>query len=311
MSSLTARNYIKLSIVAALVTMGLKFWAYLLTDSVGLFSDVAESSVNLVAAVVAFWALNLASQPPDREHTFGHSKAEYFSSALEGGLIVLAAISIAVAASERLLNPQPVTKVEWGLVLSLVAAVVNGGVAVTLLRAGQRLRSVALRADGHHLLTDVWTSIGIVLGLVLTKLTGWQILDPIVALLVAVHIAWVGVQLMRETFSGLMDTALPKAQQAIIYETLDAYREQGIQFHALRTRVAGSRNFVAFHVLVPGDWSVQKGHDLCDQLEVHINQVLPGTDVMTHLEPLEDPASWGDEGGDRSQHQPIDSEDAL
>jgi cation diffusion facilitator family transporter len=311
MSSLTARNYIKLSIVAALVTMGLKFWAYLLTDSVGLFSDVAESSVNLVAAVVAFWALNLASQPPDREHTFGHSKAEYFSSALEGGLIVLAAISIAVAASERLLNPQPVTKVEWGLVLSLVAAMVNGGVAVTLLRAGRRLRSVALRADGHHLLTDVWTSIGIVLGLVLTKLTGWQILDPIVALLVAVHIAWVGVQLMRETFSGLMDTALPKAQQAIIYETLDAYREQGIQFHALRTRVAGSRNFVAFHVLVPGDWSVQKGHDLCDQLEVHINQVLPGTDVMTHLEPLEDPASWGDEGGDRSQHQPIDSEDAL
>ncbi|MGF1600928.1 MAG: cation transporter [Chloroflexi bacterium AL-N5] len=305
MSSPAARNYIKLSIAAAIVTMGLKFWAYLLTDSVGLFSDVAESSVNLIAAVVAFWALNLASQPPDSEHTFGHSKAEYFSSALEGALIVLAAISIAVAASQRLLNPQPVTRVEWGLVLSLVAAAVNGGVAVTLMRAGRRLRSVALRADGHHLLTDVWTSVGVVLGLMLAKLTGWLILDPIIALLVAVHIALVGIHLMRETFSGLMDTALPRAEQAIIHETLDTYRQRGIQFHALRTRVAGSRNFVAFHVLVPGDWSVQKGHDLCDELEVHICHALPGTDVMTHLEPIEDPASWADGESDRIHHQPL------
>ncbi len=305
MSSLAARNYIKLSIAAALVTMGLKFWAYLLTDSVGLFSDVAESSVNLIAAVVAFWALNLAAQPPDSEHTFGHSKAEYFSSALEGALIVLAAISIAVAASQRLLNPQPVTRVEWGLILSLVAAAINGGVAVTLLRAGRRLKSISLRADGHHLLSDVWTSIGVVVGLVLAKLTGWLILDPLIALIVSVHIAWVGVHLLRETFSGLMDTALPEAEQAIIRKTLSTYQERGIQFHALRTRVAGARNFVAFHVLVPGNWTVQQGHALCDELEVHINHELPGTDVMTHLEPIEDPASWADKEHDRIHHQSL------
>jgi cation diffusion facilitator family transporter len=305
MSSSTARNYIKLSIAAALVTMGLKFWAYLLTDSVGLFSDVAESSVNLIAAVVAFWALNLAAQPPDSEHTFGHSKAEYFSSALEGALIVLAAISIAVAASQRLLHPQPVTQVEWGLVLSLVAAAVNGGVAVILLRAGRRLKSISLRADGHHLLSDVWTSIGVVVGLVLTKLTGWLILDPLIAMLVAIHIVWVGLHLLRETFSGLMDTALPEAEQAIIHATLATYQERGVQFHALRTRVAGARNFVALHVLVPGDWTVQQGHELCDELEIHINHALPGTDVMTHLEPLEDPASWADEERDRSHHQSL------
>ncbi|PZD70353.1 Ferrous-iron efflux pump FieF [Acaryochloris thomasi RCC1774] len=305
MSSLVARNYIKLSIAAALVTMGLKFWAYLLTGSVGLFSDVAESSVNLIAAVVAFWALNLAAQPPDSEHTFGHSKAEYFSSALEGALIVLAAISIAVAASQRLLNPQPVTRVEWGLVLSLIAAAINGGVAVTLLRAGRRLRSISLRADGHHLLSDVWTSIGVVIGLVLAKLTGWLILDPLIALLVAIHIAWVGIHLLRETFSGLMDTALPETEQAIIHETLATYKERGIQFHALRTRVAGARNFVALHVLVPGNWTVQQGHELCDELEIHINQELPGTDVMTHLEPIEDPASWADEERDRIHHQSL------
>jgi cation diffusion facilitator family transporter len=305
MSSSTARSYIKLSIAAALVTMGLKFWAYLLTGSVGLFSDVAESSVNLIAAVVAFWALNLAAQPPDSEHTFGHSKAEYFSSALEGALIVLAAISIAVAASQRLLHPQPVTQVEWGLILSLAASAINGGVAVTLLRAGRRLKSISLRADAHHLLSDVWTSVGVVVGLVLTKLTGWLILDPLVAMLVAIHIVWVGLHLLRETFSGLMDTALPEAEQAIIHAALATYQERGVQFHALRTRVAGARNFVALHVLVPGDWTVQQGHDLCDQLEIHINHALPGTDVMTHLEPLEDPASWADEERDRSHHQSL------
>ena len=303
MTQRPARAYVKLSIVAALVTMGLKFGAYLLTDSIGLFSDVAESSVNLIAAIVALWALTLAAQPPDREHTFGHTKAEYFSSALEGGLIIVAAISIAVAASERLLHPQDVTQLELGLILSLIAAAINGGVALILLRAGRRLRSIALKADGHHLLTDVWTSVGVVLGLVLAKMTGWLILDPIVALIVAAHISWVGVQLMRETFEGLMDTALPESDLAIIQQTLAPYEEQGIQFHALRTRVAGTRNFVSFHVLVPGEWSVHQGHDLCETLEVAIMQSLPGTHVITHLEPMEDPRSWADE--------PLDRPDAL
>lgn len=300
MSSPSAQAYVKLSIVAALVTMGLKFGAYLLTDSIGLFSDVAESSVNLIAAIVALWALTLAAQPPDREHTFGHTKAEYFSSALEGSLILVAALSIAVAASERLLHPQGITELELGLSLSIMAAVVNGGVAWILLRAGRRLRSIALKADGHHLLTDVWTSVGVVLGLVLVKATGWLILDPIVALIVAANISWVGVRLMRETFEGLMDTALPDSDLAIIHQALAPYEDQGIQFHALRTRVAGTRNFVSFHVLVPGNWSVHRGHDLCETLEVAIMQSLPGTHVITHLEPMEDPRSWADQQLDRT-----------
>lgn len=303
MSSQSARAYISLSIAAALVTMGLKFGAYQLTLSVGLFSDVAESSVNLVAALAAFWALTVAAQPPDKEHSFGHSKAEYFSSGLEGLLILAAAISISITAVPRLFNPQPISDLELGLVLSLIASIINGGVAWILLRAGKRLRSITLRADAHHLLTDVWTSVGVVVGLVIVKLTGWLILDPIMALLVALHIAWVAIKLLRETMAGLMDSALPESDQAIIRATLTAYQTQGIHFHALRTRVAGARNFVSFHVLVPGNWTVQKGHSLCETLEQSIMTALPGTHVMTHLEPLEDPVSWADAELDRS-HNP-------
>lgn len=303
MSSQSARAYISLSIAAALVTMGLKFGAYQLTLSVGLFSDVAESSVNLVAALAAFWALTVAAQPPDKEHTFGHSKAEYFSSGLEGLLILAAAISISITAVPRLFNPQPISDLELGLVLSIIASIINGGVAWILLRAGKRLRSITLRADAHHLLTDVWTSVGVVVGLVIVKLTGWLILDPIMALLVALHIAWVAIKLLRETMAGLMDSALPESDQAIIRAMLTAYQTQGIHFHALRTRVAGARNFVSFHVLVPGNWTVQKGHSLCETLEQSIMTALPGTHVMTHLEPLEDPVSWADAELDRS-HNP-------
>lgn len=302
MSSKAARAYILLSIAAALITMVLKFGAYQLTSSVGLFSDVAESSVNLIAALAAFWALTVAAQPPDQEHTFGHSKAEYFSSGLEGLLILVAAISIAITAIPRLFNPQPLAELELGLGLSILSSLVNAGVAWVLLRAGKRLRSITLRADAHHLLTDVWTSVGVVAGLVIVKLTGWLILDPIMALLVALNIAWVSSKLIRETMSGLMDSALPEADQAVIRATLTAYQSQGIQFHALRTRVAGARNFVSFHVLVPGNWSVQKGHELCDILEQSIMNALPGTHVMTHLEPIEDPVSWEDAELDRSQH---------
>ncbi|NJK29850.1 MAG: cation transporter [Acaryochloris sp. SU_5_25] len=305
MSSRSARTYIYLSIAAALVTMGLKFGAYQLTSSVGLFSDVAESSVNLVAALAAFWALTVAAQPPDRDHSFGHSKAEYFSSGLEGLLILVAAIGISMTAIPRLSNPQPISKLELGLGLSVLASVVNGGVAWILLRAGRRLRSITLRADAQHLLTDVWTSVGVVLGLVIVKLTGWLILDPIMALLVALHIVWVAIKLLRETTAGFMDTALPEADQALIWATLTAYQTQGIHFHALRSRVAGARNFVSFHVLVPGNWTVQQGHTLCEQLEQAIMRALPGTHVMTHLEPIEDPVSWADAELDRSQdHQP-------
>jgi len=295
MNGANARSYVILSIGAAVITIALKFTAYYLTASVGLFSDAAESLVNLAAALVAFWALTFAAQPPDAEHTFGHSKAEYLSSGVEGALILIAAASIAVSATNRLIHPQPIEQLGLGVGLSLVATAVNGGVATILLQAGRRLRSITLRADAHHLFTDVWTSFGVLLGLLLVKLTGWLILDPIIALVVAVNIVWVGVKLLRETASGLLDSALPAESQKIITDVLAPYQQQGIVFHALRTRVAGSVQFVSFHVLVPGDWTVKRGHQLCEEIELAISRELGDTNVTTHLEPIEDPASWDDQ----------------
>ncbi|PSB48874.1 cation-efflux pump [Cyanosarcina cf. burmensis CCALA 770] len=300
MRNKSARFYAFLSIGAALLTIALKVGAYFLTGSVGLLSDAAESGVNLVAALVATWALTLAAKPPDEEHAFGHSKAEYFSSGVEGALILVAAASIAVAAWQRLLHPQPLEQIGIGLGLSLVATAVNGGLALVLLRAGKRLRSITLRADAHHLLTDVWTSVGVVLGLIFVPLTGWLVLDPLIAFLVAVNIVWTGVRLLRETGSGLLDASMPAVEQRIITDILAGYEKQGIQFHALRTRVAGVRRFVSFHVLVPGNWSVQQGHALCEQIELKIMDSLPQTHVLTHLEPLEDPRSWDDQNLDRT-----------
>ncbi len=295
----TARDYIKLSIVAAIVTMGLKIWAYYMTGSIGLFSDAAESSVNLVAALTALWMLTLAAQPPDQEHPFGHSKAEYFSSAVEGILVLAAAIAIMVSGINRLLSPTDLAQIPQGIGISLVASAINGSVALILLKAGKRLRSIALRADARHLLTDVWTTFGITIGLVLVKLTGWQILDPLLAIAVAIHIASVGIQLLKETTNGLMDVVLSKSEQSLIHEALCTYQSRGIQFHALRTRRAGTRSFVSFHVLVPGTWSVKQGHDLCEEIELMLMRSLPGAHVMTHLEPLDDPQSWADESLDR------------
>ncbi|MBD2435364.1 cation diffusion facilitator family transporter [Nostoc sp. FACHB-110] len=294
MSSRTARSYAYLSIAAAVITIALKFGAYLLTSSVGLLSDAIESCVNLVAALVALWALTYAAKPADAEHTFGHSKAEYFSSGAEGALILVAAISIAVEAWGRLLHPEPLTQLGLGLGLSLLATAVNGGVAFVLLRAGRRLRSITLRADAHHLLTDVWTSGGVILGIILVKLSSWLVLDPIIALLVAINIVWAGFRLLRETFSGLLDATLPKEELEIIHQILNQYEQQGIQFHAMRSRLAGTRRFISFHVLVPGFWTVQQGHNLCEEIELKMIQALPGSSLITHLEPVEDPASWND-----------------
>jgi cation diffusion facilitator family transporter len=295
----SARSFALLSIGAAITTIILKFGAYKLTGSVGLLSDALESQVNLVAAITALWALTLAAKPADAGHAFGYSKAEYFSSALEGLLILLAAISIIVAAIDRILHPQPVEQMGWGLLISVIAAAINGGVAMILLRAGQRLRSIALKADAHHLLTDVWTSAGVLVGLVIVHFTGWLILDPLIAIGVAINIIWAGWRLLRETGSGLLDAALSQADLAIIDEVLQEHQQAGIQFHALRTRLAGSRRFVTMHVLVPGEWTVQKGHDLCDRIELDIAKVLPGTHTITHLEPSEDPLSWEDSELDR------------
>lgn len=299
MSFRSARSYIMVSIVAAIVTILLKTGAYVLTGSVGLLSDALESGINLIAAVVGFWALSFAAKPPDAEHAFGHSKAEYFSSGLESALIMVAAVSIAIAAWGRLFNPQPIEQIGLGLALSLSATAINGGVAVVLLRAGRRLRSITLRADAHHLLTDVWTSAGVVVGILFVKLTGWIVLDPVIALVVAANIIWAGARLLRETGSGLLDRSLPIEEQQIIFDLLMPYEETGIQFHAFRTRVAGSRRFVSFHVLVPGAWTIQQGHNLCEEIELAIGQRLPETHITTHLEPLEDPASWEDQHLDR------------
>lgn len=299
----TARDFVLLSVGAAILTLTVKFAAYLVTGSVGILSDAAESLVNLVAAIVALWAISVAARPPDDEHAYGHSKVEYFSSATEGALILLAAVIIAYQAIPRLLHPQPIEHVGLGLLFSVLGAAINGVVALVLLRAGRRLRSVTLEADGRHLLTDVWTTGGVVVGVLLVALTGWGIFDPIVALLVAANIIYTGVRLLGQSGYGLLDSALPQEEQRIIAATLDPFRAQGIDFHALRTRRSGARRFMSIHVLVPGIWSVQRGHDLCERIEAAIRAALPDTTVFTHLEPREDPAAFDDQGLDRATGQ--------
>jgi cation diffusion facilitator family transporter len=295
MQNKSARFYGFLSIAAAILTIALKLGAYLLTNSISFLSDAMESVVNLVAAIFAVWALTYAAKPPDEEHVFGHSKAEYFSSGFEGALILFAAISIAIAAIPRLIHPQPLEQIGLGLVLSIIASAVNGGVALILLKAGKRLHSITLRADAHHLLTDVWTSAGVILGLLLVSVTGWLILDPLIAILVAINIVWTGTKLIKESTSALLDASIPLAERQMINEILSAYDRQQVQFHAIRTRMAGMMRFVSFHVLVPGAWTVQQGHDLCEEIESKISKSLTNINVFTHLEPLEDPKSWTDQ----------------
>ena len=301
MGGRSARFYAGLSILAAVVTIGLKFGAYVLTGSVGLFSDAAESVVNLVAAVAALWALSLAARPPDEEHAFGHNKAEYFSSGLESALILLAAALISATAIPRLFEPQPLENVGFGLAITIVASAINGGVALVILRAGRRMRSITLEADAKHLFTDVWTSVGVVLGIVVVGLTGWLVLDPIIALVVAGNIVWTGVRLLRETGQGLLDRALPAEDLATISRVLSRYEEQNIRFHALRTRSAGQRRFISMHVLVPGTWSVKRGHDLAEEIEHDIARDLPQSTFFIHVEPREDPSSFADQALDRER----------
>ncbi|MCS5705319.1 cation diffusion facilitator family transporter [Synechococcus sp. FGCU-3] len=296
MTFVTPRSYMLLSLAAAVATIVLKTWAWRLTGSVGLLSDAMESGVNLVAAIGAFWALSLAAKPADRSHHYGHFKAEYFSSGLESVLIVVAALAIIHTAIDRLQQPQPLEQVGLGLAISLVATLLNGLVAWVLFKAARRFDSITLRTDAHHLLTDVWTSGGVVLGIGLVKLTGLTILDPLIAIGVALNIVIIGWKLFHETASGLLDRSLPEQEQQVVENLLASFETDDIRFHALRTRVAGSRRFVSFHVLVPGHWSVRAGHDLCEQLEHQIAAALTRTDVLTHLEPIEDPKSWDDQG---------------
>lgn len=283
-----------LSIGAALITIALKASAYFLTGSVGLLSDALESGVNLVAAVFALIALTIAARPPDEDHAYGHDKVEYFSSGVEGALIIVAALTIAVASIDRLLNPRQLDQVGVGLAVSALASVVNLIVARVLLRAGKEHESITLEADAHHLMTDVWTSIGVVIGVAAVAITGWEALDPLVGIAVAVNIVWMGYQLMRRSVLGLTDTALPEAERTQIEVILKGYAGEGVQYHALRTRQAGSRRFMSVHVLVPGAWSVKQSHDLVERIERDVRAKLANVTMITHLEPLGDPASFND-----------------
>ena len=293
------RRFAWLSIAAAVATIALKAFAYLLTGSVGLLSDALESFVNLAGALMALAMLSLAARPPDANHAYGHGKAEYFSSGVEGGLILIAAISIAVAAVDRLLHPRPLEQLGLGLTISVVASLVNFGVSVVLMRAAKQYDSITLRANAHHLMTDVWTSAGVLVGVGAVAVTGWLWLDPLVALAVAANIVWTGVRIVHASILGLMDTALPAAELAAITAVLDRYAGDEVRYHALRTRQAGPRRFVSVHVLVPGAWSVMRGHDLLERIEADIREALPLVSVLTHLEPLEDPAAHDDLDLDR------------
>jgi cation diffusion facilitator family transporter len=292
-----------LSIAAAVTTIVMKTVAWRLTGSVGLLSDAMESVVNLVAAVVTLLMLSLAARPPDEDHAFGHTKAEYFASGAEGMLILVAAAGIAWTAVERLLAPQPLEKVGWGVAVSCGASLVNFVVSRVMLKAGKRYHSIALEADGHHLMTDVWTSAGVLAAVGLVAVTGWIILDPIIALVVAAQIVWTGVSLLRRSALGLLDTALKAEELEALKAVLARHEGPETRFHALRTRQAASRRFVSMHVLVPGAWTVARGHALLEGLEAEIREAIPGATVFTHLEALEDPAAWNDEGLDGAARQ--------
>ena len=292
-------RYAWLSIIAAIVTISLKAGAYWLTNSVGLLSDALESLVNLVAAGVAMAMISIASRPPDDDHAYGHDKAEYFSSGVEGGLILLAAGSIVLTSSQRLMDPHPIEQPTIGIVISVIASVINFVVSRVLLRVGRRENSIALEADAHHLMTDVWTSAGVIIGIVAVIFTGWQWLDPVIALIVAANIVWSGIKLVQRSAMGLLDTSLPAEERKTILQILERYCLKSVSYHALRTRQSGPRRFVSVHILVPGEWTVQQGHQLLERIERDIRAALPNTTVTTHLEPLEDPNSFDDVALDR------------
>jgi cation diffusion facilitator family transporter len=299
MNRLSLRRFAWLSIAAALATIGLKSFAYWLTGSVGLLSDAVESLVNLVGAVIALMMLTVAARPPDEDHPHGYSKAEYFSSGIEGTLIFIAAISIAVAAVERFIHPKPIEQTGIGILISFIASLINLVVARILLRVGKEASSITLEADGHHLMTDVWTSAGVIAGIGVVVFTGWQPLDPLIAIAVAINILWTGFQLMRRSVLGLLDRALPVQEREVVVEIFERYKQRGVEYHALRTRQAGMRRFVTAHVLVPGKWSVNRGHQLLEEIEQEIRNALADVSILIHLEPVEDPVSWEDIDLDR------------
>jgi cation diffusion facilitator family transporter len=297
-----------LSLAAAIVTVTLKLLAYALTGSVGLLSDALESLVNVLAGGMAVAMLWLADRPPDEDHPYGHSKAEYFSSGLEGILILAAALAIGWTAFRRLLAPVPLDQPVIGLLIVAVATVLNFTVARVLLRVGERDHSITLEANARHLMTDVWTSSGVIVGVGLAAMTGWVQLDALVAIAVALHIVLTGFDLIRRSALGMLDTAISSSEQETVQSILRRYEADGIEFHALRTRQSGGRRFVSMHVLVPGDWTVSRGHELLEEIEAGIRAAVPTVSVFTHLEPIDDPASFEDLEIERRQAERRTSE---
>lgn len=283
-----------------MLTIALKLTAYWMTGSVGILSDAMESFVNLAGAVIALAMLTLAARPPDEEHAFGHGKVEYFASGAEGTMIIIAAASICYSAAKRLLDPQPIEMAGIGLFVTFVATAINYVAALVIRRAGKKYGSVTLDANARHLMTDVWTSLGVIVSVGIVAISKVHILDPIIAFVVAANILREGFAIVKESLLGLMDTTIPTEELQRVSEILDSHRREHVTYHALRSRQAGARRFVSVHILVPGEWTVQHGHELLEQIESELREAVPNLTVLTHLESLDDPASWEDIGLDRT-----------
>lgn len=311
-SAYATRIYLKrfawLSIAAAISTIALKTIAYVLTGSVGLLSDALESIVNLVGGIMALSMLSVAARPADKDHAFGHSKAEYFSSSVEGILIIIAAVSISYTAVQRIIYPRALEQVGWGLIVSTSASLINLGTALVLAKAAKKYDSITLKANSKHLLTDVWTSAGVIAGIGAVGLSGWNILDPLIAITVAINIVVTGVGIIRQSIAGLMDSAWSANELELLDKVLEPFLAQGVKIHAIRTRLAGARRFVSFHVLVPGHWTVDEGHHLLELIEEAVTRAIPNANVTTHLEPINDPASWNDVDLDRDDGRGVETD---
>ncbi len=300
MQARSLNKYLYLSVGAALLTILLKSYAYWVTGSMGFLSDALESFVNLFAALFALLMLHLSRKPADEEHEFGHGKAEYFSSAVEGALILVAAFTIIRSAVPRIIAPQPLENIGTGLLFSLLASLVNLMVGLVLVNNGKKKKSLLVEADGRHLLTDVYTTAGVILGIILVEFTGWLIIDPVIAILVAFNIIYSGYRLIIRSARELMDATIPEDELVKVTGYLDSLSKREIAYHSLQTRMSGQRRFISMHLLVPGEWSVKRGHDCADEVEESIIAMFrePVT-VSTHIEPVEDPASMRDIGIDR------------
>ncbi len=306
MRTRSLKKFMYLSIAAAVVTIGLKFIAYFKTGSMGFFSDALESFVNLFAAIVALILLHISEKPADEGHEYGHGKAEYFSSAIEGALILIAAFSIIYTSIPRIINPQPLENLGIGTLFSVGAALVNLLAGLTLIRNGKKHKSMILEADGRHLMTDVWTSAGVIVGVLVVQFTGILVLDPIIAIIVALNIVYTGYKLISRSASGLMDAAIPQEEIRQITDYFDSLKSKHIDYHSLLTRQAGHRKFISFHLLVPGKWTVKEGHDFAEEIEQHIENMFDETaTVTTHIEPIEDPLSMNDIKIDRINYSEL------